>query len=308
MRGTLVAVAVVVAALADLWVAVRPDPAELSVEAMQAGLRVVREVGKPGDLVVHSPLFRMSELAHLGELRASSHVPAPKLAASRRVVVLDRTDVPMHLPGAADQVLEVAGSDGRLEVRIYEPDGAFDVALYSLRDALGPSSMRLERPSGTVSVRCTATRAEGGFACPGAPEWLYAEARSLKIGGEETPCVWAHPTTADGVIVFEVPAQAAPPAGRRLVLAVSAGMTDDAVNQTPDGAPVTTAVVQGGREIGRVVAPNRVGWSKADVSIDPGQPVELRVTAPRDGRRHHCLNAEVVDVAIAKPATKEGAQ
>ncbi|MCK6546040.1 hypothetical protein L6R52_09235 [Myxococcota bacterium] len=309
MRGTLVAIAVAVAALADLWVALRPDPAELPAEVMQAGLRAVREAQKPGDLVVHSPLFRMSELVHLGDLRASSHVPAPKLAASRRVVVLDRTDVRMYVPGSADRVIDVPG--GALEVRIYEPSGAFDVATWSLRDALSPSSMRIERPIGNVEVRCTGARSEGGYSCPGAPEWLYAQARSLRIGGEDTPCVWAHPTTADGAVVFEVPAQAAPPAGRRLVLAVSAGMTDDAVNQTPDGAAVTTAVVQGGREVGRVVAPNRVGWHKAEVSIDPGQVIELRVTAPRDGRRHHCLNAEVLDVdakAGSGAGVKEGAR
>ena len=63
----------------------------------------------------------------------------------------------------------------------------------------------------------------------------------------------------------------------------------------PGGAPVTTDILQGGLQKGKVTVPNRIGWYEAKVEIAPDAPIELRITTPRDGRRHHCINAKVVE-------------
>jgi hypothetical protein len=233
----------------------------------------------------------VEELAGLGDLVARPDRPIDSLMRSRRVLVLDRADEPMYLPGDPAQVIAL---DHPLELRIYQPSENASVAMFDLYESITERTMRVER-GGRVTSRCTQRRAEGGYQCPGEPEWLYAAQRSFRVGGGESPCVWAHPTTG-GAIVFEIPAQGAPPAGRRLELVVSAGLADDAVTGTPDGASVTTEIVQGGQQKGRVVVPNRIGWFEAKVEIAPDAPIELRITTPRDGRRHHCINAKVVEL------------
>lgn len=293
------AAAVLVAAFADTFVALRPEPAPIAPAELEAARGLVKAAARPGDVLVASPLLSASELAALGDLETRPHRPANKLLAGRRVLVLDRADHPMYFPVPERAVVEVPGT-GRLIVRTFEPDVRSDLVVYALADALQPSTLRIERPAGTVTSRCTAPRAEGGFACPGEAEWLYAQTRALGVDGADTPCVWAHPTTG-GVVVFELPATPAPPGGRRLQLTVSAGLTDEAVRTTPDGASVTTAIVQEGKELARVVVPNRIGWYRATVNLAADRPVELRVTTSRDGRRHHCVNAELREV-VPEPA------
>jgi hypothetical protein len=293
-RGTLIAAFVVIAALADLWVAVRPDLKRVDDAGMRAAADAVRKVLRPGDVVVHSPLLSVAELQHLGDLNATPHRPPAKLEATRRVLLLDRRDHPMFGFGAPSEVIDLPETGGTLEIRVFAPQSTSDLVVFDLRESLRATTMRIER-NGTITSRCTAPRTEGGYSCPGEPEWLYAAPRSLAIEGAESPCIWAHPTN-NGAIVFEIPAQAAPAAGRRLVLALTAALTDEAVRLTGDGAPVRTEVFQAGVGKGMLNVPNRVGWQRTRISIDPGVPVELKVTTPRDGRRHHCINAEIFDM------------
>jgi hypothetical protein len=280
----------VIAASLDLWVALRGEPDPIPLETMRAARARVDAEKHPGDLVVHSPLFRMTELQGLGDLQARPDRPIDALLKSRRVLVLDRADHPMYLPGEPAQVLAL---EDPLELRIYQPTENAMVALYDLYDGLTERSMRIER-NGRITSRCTQPRAEGGFSCPGEAEWLYAAQRSFRVGGKDQPCVWAHPTTG-GVIVLELPAQAAAPEGRKLELRVSAGLADDAVTGTPDGANVTIQILQAGLPKGRMVVANRIGWFETSEEIAPDQPVELSITTPRDGRRHHCLNAQIME-------------
>lgn len=296
-RGALLATFVVLAAALDLRVALRGNGDPLSAEAMREARAVVQRAAKPGDLVVHSPLFRMSELKELGDLSATPSVPSPKLRETRRIVAIDRTDYPIGGLGTPSSVVPIAASDGRIEVRIYEPKGDVDVPLYSLKDAILATTMRVER--GAHTSPCTAPRGEGGYACPGEPEWLYVARRTLHIEGEDVDCVWAHPTTnpSPGVIVLTIPAQPVSPEGRRLVLEVAGAFNDDAVKQTADGASVRTDIVQGGASRGTLTVPNRIGWQRVRVNVEANQPIELKVSAASDGRRHHCLNAELVEVA-----------
>jgi hypothetical protein len=296
-RGSILAAGVVLVALFDLRVALRSSEDPITPEMLAAAAQVVRGVTKPGDILVHSPLFSMTALKGLGDLAATPHVPAPKLRDSRRIVVIDRVDYPIFgLPDPKDR-LEVDGAP-LIEVRVIEPSSEKDAGdtLFVLYESITPSTMSVERPAGTVVSRCGAPRGEGGFACPGVEEWLYVAQRTLKIDGQDALCVWAHPTTG-GVIVMHIPAQPAPPAGRRLMVEVSGAFNDDAVRTTADGATVRTELVQNRQPRGNISVPNRIGWVRSRIAIEPNQPIELRTTTPHDGRRHYCLNAEVIEVA-----------
>jgi hypothetical protein len=279
------------AAALDLGVALRGDLSRPSDAEWAAAVAAVRAEQKPGDVLVHSPLFTVRELAALGDLRARPDVPAPAIRATRRVLVLDRADHPIFGLGEAATTRALAGG---LELRIHLPVSGQEAPLFQLLESLGPDTMRVERPDRTT--RCDRRRAEGGFDCPGEPDWLYAAPRTLRIGGQDAECVWAHPTT-DGAVVLAIPPQASPPTGRRLLLRVRAGLVDDAVTGTPDGAPVRVELVQAGRARESLMVPNVVGWRSAEAALDAEVTAELRVTAPRDGRRHFCLDAQVVEVA-----------
>lgn len=293
MRGTISLLIVLAAALLlDLRVAIRGNPAPIPEADMKAAREKILSMQRPGDLVVHSPLFSVAELQPLGDLRATPDLPAPPIRTSRRVLVLDRRDQEMYGFGSATEELHIGDV---LVLRVFGPSGPPSVTLYDLHSALDQAKMRVERPEGNVTATCNAPRAEGGWSCPGEAEWLYLAQRTLPIGGAQSPCVWAHPTTG-GVVVIELPAFPAPAAGKKLTLELSGGMTDEAVTTTPDGDTVTIAVRQSGATKGSLQVPNRAGWHRASIVLDPNAPAELRVTTGRDGRRHHCLNARVSEV------------
>lgn len=297
-RPALVLCAVVgLAAIVDLQVGLRSDLSPISAEEMAEAVSALEARRAPGDVLVHSPLLSVRALAALKGLRAKPDVPRPSTFATRRVLVLDRRDVPMLIPGRPASVEPVTA---HLELRLYAPDGDVEAPIYDLLAELGPESLHIERPRGRVKSRCRQPRAEGGFRCPGEAEWLYAAPRSMRIGGEDRQCVWAHPTTG-GAVVYTLPAPQSVGPGHGLVLELGAGLTDDAVTGTSDGASVFLDVTQGDAKLGRLTVPNRIGWRTLELSLEAGAPVVIAVTTPRDGRRHHCLQARI----LARP---EGAQ
>jgi hypothetical protein len=282
------------AALLDLRVAVRGDPSPVGAETLGRAREHLLRAMQPGDLVVHSPLFGMRELAGLADLAAKPDLPTPEARRNRRVWVIDRADTPLSGLGKAAEVVPIEGSVVLLRYDA-PPAGALEGGRFELVDRLDRVEMRVERPMGTVTSRCRAPRSDGGRACPGEPEWLYIAPRALTIDRKSATCVWAHPTTG-GAIVFELPGPPLPAPKKRLRLDVHAALTDDAASGTPDGAPVTTEIMQGGAALGAVTVQNRIGWFNASIFVAPEKPIELRVTTARDGRRHHCLNAEISEV------------
>jgi hypothetical protein len=282
----------VLAALLDLRIGIRGHDDPLPPEVMKAGVEAMRAQLQVGDVLVHSPLFGVREVAAFGELQVRPDLPVPAIRASRRVLLLDRADHPMYGFSTPDETIALPDP---LVLKIWKPSGDAQVPMFELLTGLDPTSMRVERPEGRVSAVCNRPRAEGGFECPGEAEWLYAAPRTLRIGGRDVECVWAHPTTG-GVIVFSIPAAIAPGPGRHLELEVEGGITDEAVTTTPDGAPVAFDIRQNGASIGRLNVPNKVGFHKAAMKIAPDQPIELRITTLRDGRRHQCINARVLEV------------
>ncbi len=279
---------VTLAALADLRVACRADRAPVSAGVMQSALERVHAIRMPGDLVVHSPLFTPQELAPLGRLDARPDRPKAILQSRRRVLAIDFRASPMF--GLGTPVAEQSLGEG-LVLRTYPPTGDPTGAAWTLAEGLTRDTMFVERDGRRRP--CQVDRPEGGFSCAGEPEWLYAAVRVLRIERQDQECVWAHPTTG-GTVILRIP-PAVPTPGHRLQLEVEAAMNDDAVVNTPDGAAVVTEVFQG-RSLGLLKVPNQTGWFDSTFPLVAGQEAELRITTPRDGRRHHCIRAQVVEV------------
>ncbi len=280
---------VAAAALFDVWIAVRPGRAPISEASLAAAVARVRQTQAPGDLVVHSPLMTVRELASFEGLSASPDRPLLAQRARRRVVAIDFERFPMF--GLGIPATEIRLDEG-LVLRTFAPTKDAVGAVWRLARDLDATTMVVERRAGERP--CSTPRPEGGFRCAGEPEWLYAAERVLRVGRQDRACVWAHPTTG-GTVVFRVPALVATE-GRRLQLRLGAGLVDDAVVHTPNGAAVVTEVHQDGRPLGRIRVPNRIGWFDATYDVRPNLPLQLRVTTRRDGRRHYCMTAAVVEV------------
>ncbi len=280
---------VLIAALLDLRIGLRGELPPISEADMKAAVEKLQAMKKPGDLIVHSPLFTGAELKALGSLKAGPDLPKPALLNSRRVLLLDRAEQPMYGFPAPKERQELGAG---LSLSLFEPSGEIQVPLFDLYEQISSSTMQVHR--GAKKTLCTRARPEGGYRCQGEPEWLYAAQRTLKINGQQSTCVWAHPTTG-GTILLQVPPQPTPPAGRKLSLVVSSGLNDEAT-RSPTGAPIYTDIEQGGRSLGRVHLPNKKGWYKKQVDLQPGVPTWLKITTPHDGVRHHCINAQVTEV------------
>ncbi len=294
--------AIVVVSLADFWVAIRNDAPLVSEHAMANAKARLTALARPGDWVVHSPLFGMQELSVLGGLRARPDVPAAHARAGRRVVVLDRKDYPMYGLGSGERRLPL--SEG-LVLRIFEPRGLRGPVRYELGSGISRHTMHIDFGSQRSTVFCNQARRGGGFGCPGMPEWLYVQERMLVVGGVPGPCVWSHPT-ARGVVIHRIPAQRPHPDGGPLRLRLMGALTDDAARNTPAGADVFTAVFQQGRKLGELKTPNRVGWNRMEVSIDADIPLELRTRTKRDERRHYCVRLTIVEEARSAPSKTRG--
>ena len=291
LPSVILGVALLVALLADARVALRGNDSKASAESLESALKLIKEHKKPGNLVVHSPLLSPSELSFLGSVSASPALPSARLRASRRILLLDVASAPMHGFSSPESRFLIDGPRP-LVLKIFEPTNEASGSLFDLYTDIERAKMRIERPAGKVVSECTRTRAQGGRGCPGEADWLHLDRRELVIDGKKQTCVWAHPTTG-GVIVFELPAMDIPAPGASLWLKVSAGLTDDSVKSTPDGAHVDTVIKQKNKILGRIRTPNRVGIYDRSVAIEGGEKTTLRIISPKDGRRHHYINASI---------------
>lgn len=302
MRAVWLLVAAVgVAALWDLGVALRPGLDPVPAEALSAAVERVQELRSPGTQVVFSPLFGPEEASVLAPLGGGPDLPVASVRASRRILVLDREEAPMGGFGAPEETWPL---EGGLLLSSYAPAGSASgrVVVMDLFDQLRPETLSIERPPGTLVSRCPQARDDGGYGCPSEPEWLHVAATTQQIDGRSERCLWAHPT-AGGAVVMELPAPPTPAPGHHLELEVETALNDDAVRHTQGGATVTTLIRQHGKGVGRVARDNRIGWAEGSFRVDPGAPIRLEVMAARDGRRHHCLRARVVE---APDAEEEG--
>ncbi|MBI4816231.1 MAG: hypothetical protein HY791_08235 [Deltaproteobacteria bacterium] len=271
----------------DAFILLRRRP-PISDSDMATAAEVLAESRRPGDVVVVSPLFSMRELAAFRAEVVSPAIPSPETLASRRVLLVDRTDVRTRMPGTPTKRLPIASA---LELSTYEPSGSSTIVVFDLIADLQKARMSVVRDGHETA--CVQPRSEGGLGCAPEPEWLYLAPRSLELDGRTVSCVWAHPTT-NGVIRIELPAIPAPPTGRKLVLELEGGLTDEAAT-TPDGASVDATVSQGQARLGAILVPNARGIRRASIPISGDVPARIEVTTARDGRRHFCLNVRIAE-------------
>ncbi len=288
----LAAALVVVLGVVDLYAAIRPAAELVTSEQLAAARSEVEKHRTPGTIVVHSPLFGVEALSGLGDLSARPDLPARGARAGRRLIVVDHRDHPVSGLGRPKQIVSVAGP---VVLRVFEPTGAArSVPIFDLETELSSVRMTVERPPGQVAARCDAPRAEGGVSCPGQPPWLYAAPTRFRVSGREEACVWAHPSTG-ALVVFELPPLPSPAPGHRLELRLSSALADDAT-RTPDGDTVRTTVRQGPGTVGQVARSNAKGFAEGRFTVSPDLPIRLEVAVGRDGVRHHCLAAQVIEV------------
>lgn len=267
--------AVVVGGLLDGWIGIRPALSPVHSEDIARAEAWLQDHATPSDRLVHSPLFAPESLRAFGDRAIGPSVPS----TGRRWLVVDDVRAPMLVPEVERERIEVSGP---VIIRIFTPDAALGSdAPFDLERDLGPGVARVEQ--GSRNFSCDQPRLPAGFQCKGQKEWVYVAPVSLTIGGRERQCVWAHPV-AGKALVFELPAVAAD----RIVL--GAGLSDSATSAS-DGATVRVEARQGARSLGAVVVPNRKGWREQTLEIASNEAVELRITAPRDGMRHLCIDA-----------------
>jgi len=272
--------ALLVGAVLDAWVGLRPAPPPVKEADLQDALQKLEAERRRGDVLVHSPLFEPALLAILDP------DASPTPAQQGRQWVLDDARRPMFVPGQERSRTRFGNVLLRL-VASSPPDE--DRRGFDLRRDLRANTYRLEDGTGEVVARCRIPRSQGGFACPGQPEWVYAAPTEVAIRGASRPCVWAHPR--QGLTsVFELPAPSAP---SRLTL--GAGLSDGATTMA-DGATVHLELRQEAT-LGQLRVPNRPGWRKKEVSVEPGQGIEIRIRTEHDGMRHLCIEVHTEPVA-----------
>lgn len=279
------------AALADLWVAVRPGLAEVPPEVLAEAAAHIGAERRPGSLVVVSPLLGMPALAGLGDLEARPDLPSAEVRARRTVWLIDRDEAPMQ--GFGTPTAEHELREG-VVIRRFEPTQTAEGLV--VLDLLDLQGVRGQVADGTRVMPCTRPRAEGGLSCVGAADWMYLAPRKLNVDGRQVDCLWAHPPKSGRLeLELEVPAEASP--GHHFELELRSALDDGAVTQTADGASVQTAVRQGSARLGTVIRSNQIGWAERSFVVSAGQPVVLAVSAARDGRRHHCLDGRIIEKA-----------
>lgn len=131
--------------------------------------------------------------------------------------------------------------------------------------------------------------AQQRYSCPGLPEWNYVGATELEVDGQRQSCLWAHPRTGSPLVI-EVPlAKFALGAGP---LSLGHALTDSAA-AVAGGAEINIEVLADGQPVGRFVQKNQRGYTLDPLPIPAPNSVhslQIRVSCPRDGARHFCLD------------------
>lgn len=279
------------ARLAWSWLPVTPLVERPGFDAALAHLG--REAG-PESFVVVWPPEQAAALAKLPpELRAADAVPQEDAERRRstRVFVLGPRGVD------APPELTALGEGARLrfdDVEVLRLDyPRQDRVLFDLRQELDTARVSLRGPGGELA--CRARHPDGGWACPGKPEWVHVSPTMLQVKGASWPSVWAHPLDAHDLVID---------LGERRLgdrVELEAALTDDAAG-TPHGASVELSLRVGGAEQ-RLTQPNTPGVRRLEVRTTRGeqQRVQLVVRTQADGRRHLGVNVRLLEGSEAAP-------
>jgi hypothetical protein len=265
----------------------RPGPVEVSARALVAAVERVERLRKPTEPLVYSPLFSPRVVPALVEIGGTVEVPSARRAPVFWIV--DFRDEPLRVEGRQTRQVELPEP---LVLRRIEREGSGEApAAFDLVRDLRAGLFRVEARGGRVVSQCDAPRPAGGFACPGQPGWVHAARVSHIIEGDSRRCVWAHPI-AGKELVIEIPAIPVPP-GHELELTFGAALSDSAVRQAPNGAPIQHRIRQASRTRSVLTVPNRKGWREQTVRLQGGLPIVWTITTGADGARHQCVDGLV---------------
>lgn len=260
------------------------EPPEITSEHVRAALEALDARWGDRDRLMFSPLLPPELLAELTR-RGGRPEPAPGPAGPTWVV--DVADAPMRVRGVQEERVDL----GPLRLRKIERSAARNVeAPFHLYRDLSPELFSVEHAQ-RGTVRCQMERPEGGYGCPGLPEWVHFTWVSHPVEGRFRDCVWAHPI-ADGKLVLSLPGFEAPP-GQVLELTYGAALSDSAVSQAPNGSIVQHQIAQQGRVRSRLNVPNRTGWREKRLRLIPNAPIQWTIETASDGARHQCIDAWV---------------
>jgi hypothetical protein len=163
-----------------------------------------------------------------------------------------------------------------------------DRVVFDLRSELEQAAVQFRSQS--EALRCDRRRPDGGWSCPGRPDWNHVAPTTITVSGSDWPCVWAHPATGHDLVIDLGPRALAD----RVEL--EAAMRDDAV-AGPYGASVNIRLEVDGAGSRRLAVPNRRGIVSTTVRTKPGRVAGVRaiITTPNDGRRHLGINLRLVE-------------
>lgn len=226
--------------------------------------------------------------SHLAEqlpkdLMASDALPQEQSQARRyshiTMLAPRNTPTPVELRETTEVALQEVGE---LSIRSFVfPESKR--LLFDLRSEISKTQIQMETPE--QKLLCITPRPDGGFMCPGRPEWNYLGPTQLMVNGQPWPCVWAHPISGEQLTI-NLGAQ-------RLgdTIEIESALSDDAVN-TPQGAAVDVRIEIDGQPAGNLTHANQTGVRVLKISTTANKlsTVKLYVTTNNDARRHFGLN------------------
>lgn len=286
---------IVLSLIALVWSLLpRPELAEL--DGFAQATAYLREQADEGTFVLVWPPEQARSLTALPrELHAADALPIEEPTARRypQVLVIGPAGFAPP-PELAAARAESRRGFGAVEVAAYSYTGRERV-LFDLRRSLEQAAVKLVGPEG--EVQCTTRRPDGGWSCPGRPDWNHVAPTVLEVEGRDYACLWAHPVAGHELVIELAPRE------RGDELRLSAALSDAAV-ATPEGAPVELALEVEGAGTRTLVRSNERGVAQLSVPISrPSARLRLTVKTRHDGRRHLGINLEGIAKRAPAPTT-----
>lgn len=247
--------------------------------ALAAALSAVRHPGEP---VFTAPAWAQRPRAFvdgLQELDPATLGPEDG-GAARMIHVIATPDAPR-----SDASATLTALSGKEWLRAGEARSYGRLVLQSFTVARQPPVFQLSADLAEVtgSTEEGPCRFDGeGLRCPGGP-WMRLQTGEHEVERKGRRCVFLHPPR-EGALRLVLPAMP----GRRVVVGV--GFASSVAALDPEGAPVELALLVDGRARGSIeLRPGDERWHRVELDLPAGEgPLELRLSSPRDARRHLC--------------------
>lgn len=251
--------------------------------ALAAALAAVRHPGEP---VFAAPQWAQRPRAFvqgLSDLDPATLGPED-VGAARMIHVIATPDAPR-----SDAAATLTALTGKEWLRAGEPRAYGRLILQSFTVALPRPAFQLTTGLAVVAGftdEGPCRFEEDALRCPGGP-WMRFEVGEHEVERKGRRCLFLHPPR-EGALRLLLPALP----GRRVV--IGAGFASSVAALDPDGAPVELALLVDGRARGSIeLRPGDERWHRVELALPFGEgPLELRLSSPRDARRHVC--AEVI--------------